>query len=551
MTTVTKQVRERPIGTREDLSDFLLGKLNRNLAVYFQSCQRCGLCAETCHYYRSTRDPKMIPGYKIEQVRKLYERQGNGWPRKLAFWIPRGDGLEEEELLELKDIVYGRCTMCRRCTLTCPMGVDTGMIMRAARGMLTLAHKAPKGLQDTVDIHVMTGNNMGLPSEELVETAKWMEEELQNDIGDPTVEIPIDRKGSKNLWVLNPREVKFFPLLLQAQAKIFHAAGESFTLSSKGWDVTNYALFNGDDGDATTIARYVLQEADRLGCDTIICTECGHGMRQLKYMAPIWLKRSDFKVRAFVEVVADYVKSGRINFNRSVNQERVTYHDPCNQARSGNYIEEPRILLRSSVRDYVDLTPCGRDNFCCGGGGGALTMSEYRSWRLEAAKVKADQIGATGAKIVATSCHNCIDQLAEINRHYKLDVKVVNTCELVADALVMPRRMFLSSGVPVDVGDRGYLKEPSLWNQEVAQFLATNEGMGELTEEHWRVLEYVRDYACHHGAWPWPQRTSKDLSIDVRRLFPGSPEVVFKVAGLAEPEAGVKWDVTSLESQDD
>ena len=545
---MTTGTRERPVGTREGLSDFLLGKLNRNLAVYFQTCQRCGLCAETCHYYRATSDPRMIPGYKVEQVRKLYERQRDDWLRKLSFWIPRGDGLDEEELLELKDVVFGRCTMCRRCTLTCPMGIDTGMIMRAARGMLTLAHKAPKGLQDTVDVHVMTGNNMGMDKEEFVDTVEWMEEELQKDIGDPNAKIPIDKEGAKQLWVLNPREVKFYPLLLQAQAKIFYAAGESYTLSSKYWDVTNYALFNGDDKDAATIAGYVLEEADRLGCDTIICSECGHGMRQLKYMAPIWLKRSDFKVRAFVEVVADYIQSGRIKLNPTVNKERVTYHDPCNQARSGNYIEEPRLVLKNSVMDFVDLTPCGRDNFCCGGGGGALTMGEYRNWRLEAATVKAEQIKATGAKIIATSCHNCIDQLAEINRHYKLGVKVVNTCELTAKAIVLPRRMFLSSGVPVDIGDRGYLRDPAIWNHEVAQFIADNEGIGELQEEHWRVLEYVRDFDSHYKAWPLPQRINKDLIVNVQRLFPSNSEVVFKIAGLADPGDQINWHHSGLQN---
>jgi TusE/DsrC/DsvC family sulfur relay protein len=258
-------------------------------------------------------------------------------------------------------------------------------------------------------------------------------------------------------------------------------------------------------------------------------------------MAPIWLKRTDFKVRAFVEVVSDYIQSGRIKLNPAVNKERVTYHDPCNQARSGNYIEEPRIVLRNSVMDFVDLTPCGRDNFCCGGGGGALTMSEYRSKRLDAAKVKADQIKATGAKIVSTSCHNCIDQLAEINRHYKLGVKVVNTCELTADAIVLPRRMFLSTGMPVDISMRGFLEEPSLWNREVAQFLATNEGIEELQEEQWRVIEHVRDYYTQHKAWPLPQRINKDLSVNVQHLFPGETEVVFKIAGLAEPGEEVIW----------
>ena len=61
---------------------------------------------------------------------------------------------------------------------------------------------------------------------------------------------------------------------------------------------------------------------------------------------------------------------------------KVAYHDPCNQGRSGSFIEEPRYLLRNSVMDYVDLDPCGRDNWCCGGGGGALTMNGDLRWSV-------------------------------------------------------------------------------------------------------------------------------------------------------------------------
>jgi tRNA 2-thiouridine synthesizing protein E len=93
----------------------------------------------------------------------------------------------------------------------------------------------------------------------------------------------------------------------------------------------------------------------------------------------------------------------------------------------------------------------------------------------------------------------------------------------------------------VDIGERGYLKNPAVWNKEVAQFLAGNEGIGELEEQHWQVLAYVRDYDSRHRAWPLPQRIDKDLGVDVKRLFPGSPEVVFKVAGLVEPVDGINW----------
>jgi tRNA 2-thiouridine synthesizing protein E len=123
---------------------------------------------------------------------------------------------------------------------------------------------------------------------------------------------------------------------------------------------------------------------------------------------------------------------------------------------------------------------------------------------------------------------------------------VVNTCELVADAIVLPRRMFLSSGVLVDINNRGYLKEPSQWNKEVAQFLATNQGMGKLGEEHWQIIQYVKDYVRQRGTWPIPLCIKRDLNLDACHLFPGEPEVVFKVAGLAEPEPYIKWDTDRL-----
>jgi Fe-S oxidoreductase len=78
------------------------------------------------------------------------------------------------------------------------------------------------------------------------------------------------------------------------------------------------------------------------------------------------------------------------------------------------------------------------ENYCCGGGGGQLAMSRYRDRRLKAAGMKARQIQATGASIVAAPCHNCIDQLGELNKEYQLKVQVKTVAELVSAALVTP-----------------------------------------------------------------------------------------------------------------
>lgn len=83
------------------------------------------------------------------------------------------------------------------------------------------------------------------------------------------------------------------------------------------------------------------------------------------------------------------------------------------------------------------MTPHGVDNFCCGGGGGQLSMSEYGERRMKIAEIKAEQIRRTGASTVVTPCHNCIDQLTQINNKFKLGVNVKTLAEVVAEALVL------------------------------------------------------------------------------------------------------------------
>jgi Fe-S oxidoreductase len=319
------------------------------------------------------------------------------------------------------------------------MGVDTRHIIRTARAMLTAIDMTPEGLKATVDVHLDSGNNMGVGEEDYVETLEWMEEELQDELEDPTIKIPLNKKYARVVYTFNPREVKYFPYLIQAAAKIFNAAGEDWTLSTESWDATNYGLFSGSDEAAYQIAHNLEQAVNHLGADTLVMAECGHGYRSQRWEAENWVgRRYPFPVMSFVELQAQYIKEGRLTLDPTINSKRVTYHDPCNQARNGGIIEEPRYILRHTVMDFVEMEPHGIENYCCGGGGGMLSMSEFAQDRIAAGKAKADQIVATGAEIVATSCHNCLDQLDEIKRHYKLKLKIQNLSELVAKAIVWP-----------------------------------------------------------------------------------------------------------------
>jgi Fe-S oxidoreductase len=84
----------------------------------------------------------------------------------------------------------------------------------------------------------------------------------------------------------------------------------------------------------------------------------------------------------------------------------------------------------------------GNYNYCCAGGGGAIPMGgEMRKYRMAAGKVKAEQIRETGAKLVFVPCHNCIDQIRDLIKEYKIDAKAVHFKEVIAANMVVPEEM--------------------------------------------------------------------------------------------------------------
>lgn len=412
-------------------------RLTRQTVTYLEACTHCGLCSDACHFYLATRDPRMSPVYKADRLRKLYLRYHGWWGRILPKRAGAID-LNRKAWEELKEAFFGSCTLCRRCSLNCPFGVDTVLLARASRSMLNSLGLTPGGLKEAVEIHLQTGNNMAVSEEELVDTLQWLEEQLRAEVDDSRASIPLNRPGSRILYLLNPREVKFFPLTILAVAKIFYAAGEAWTISSSYWDVTNYAYFSGDDEAARAIVLRARDEALRLGVEEVVLSECGHGYAAFCWEGPNWLGEPyPFRVSSLVEVLARLLSTRRIRTRQGAIPGPCTYHDPCNLARNGGIVEEPRLILRYIVSDFREMIPWGKDGFCCGGGGGMMAMREYTERRLGAGKLKAQQIRATGAKLVITPCHNCLEQLREINRHYQLGVEVKGLSELVAEALIL------------------------------------------------------------------------------------------------------------------
>jgi Fe-S oxidoreductase len=416
--------------------DTFAGKVDATMAASLNACVHCGLCADSCHYFLATGDPTMQPAYKVALVQAVYKKY-HTTSGKLLPGLTGARAFDTNLVREWIDTLYGSCSMCSRCTVNCTVGLHIPRIVRAGRTTLASMGLVPPELQSTVDAAVNTGNNMGIPKAEWLETAEWLDDELKNELGQGLSYLPIDKEESEMLYAVNPREVKFFPLSLMAAARIFRAAGESWTFSSDYFDVTNYGLFSGDDDAARLISGRLAESMQRLKCRTLVLGECGHGYAANRWEAPEWHGQTPpFGIKSIVELMADYIRTGRIKLDPSKFTKRVTMHDPCNMVRMGGIIEEQRFVLSRAVSDFVEMYPNRENNFCCGGGGGQLSMTRYARRRLDAGRIKADQISATGAKVVVAPCHNCIDQLSEINKEYKLGVEVKTLAEIVAEVLV-------------------------------------------------------------------------------------------------------------------
>ena len=190
-------------------------------------CSRCGLCAEACFFFLANdKNPKYAPAYKFQRtLGTLYKKKGK---------------VDEAFLRECHDIAWGECTLCKRCSLYCPFGIDIAAMIAIVRSICFSQGLIPEGLARTLPNYEQFGNQMAVTVEDLVETCEWMAEEARDEIKNVT--IPIDTSGAKYMYTINPREVMFYPQDLAMAAQIFTVAEESWTIPTTGWDCTNLAM---------------------------------------------------------------------------------------------------------------------------------------------------------------------------------------------------------------------------------------------------------------------------------------------------------------------
>ena len=404
------------------------------LDLYARTSTKCGRCAVSCQVYQASNDPRDVPCYRSNLLLDIYRRHFTsfGWLRGRFG----GNGhLTDATIDEMADLFY-RCTACRRCKLECPLGIDHALLTRLGRYILSEIGIAPKGLVVSVreQLEGKTGNTSAIPLPALLDNLEFLTEELAEGKG-VAVPFPVDREQADYIFFPAVSDYLMEADTLMGIAAVLHATGINWTIGSGYYDGINYGLFYNDWVLERIIGKLVA-ETRRLNARNILIGECGHAARSARQFVPIFAGEQNLPVTSIMEITWQAIQAGKLNLDPEAVPEQVTYHDPCNIARSGWIINQPRQILGSFVKNYVEMTPNGRHNYCCGGGGGLVSLDETHDFRMQVVgKTKAEQIKATGADIVVSPCANCKKQLREIVAYYKLPVEIVGVHDLVLRAI--------------------------------------------------------------------------------------------------------------------
>jgi Fe-S oxidoreductase len=443
----------------------LLGKY-RSLQVYLDACVHCGACSDKCHYFLGTGDPKNMPVARQDLMRAVYRRYftfaGKHFPKLVGAVDLTKDVLDQWYAY------YHQCSECRRCSVFCPYGIDTAEITMAAREIMDSVGLGQKYSNEIIGKVHRIGNNLGLPGPALQDTLQGLEEDVEEESG-VAVRYPLDVRGAEVLLVTPSADFFAEPHIesLIGYGKVFHAAGISWTLSSKASEAGNFGMFIGNYEQLRKIALRIREAALELGVKRIVVGECGHAWR-VAYsfwntlvgigaggrdpFAIQLQSQLDGRVKQpmhICELTWDLIQRGALKFDKEKNDDRiVTFHDSCNVARAsrmgdvpGGQFAIPRHIIKAVANHFHDMAPetIREATFCCGGGGGLLTddLIELRvKGALPRMQALQQVVDRHGVNFMATICAICKAQFSKVLPSYGFDMSMVGGVhQLVSKAI--------------------------------------------------------------------------------------------------------------------
>jgi Fe-S oxidoreductase len=441
-------------GMRERLERY------RSFRLFMDICVRCGACADKCHFFVGSGDPKNMPVLRAELIRSVYRRYFTAAGRL----FPNLAGAREltEDVLKEWFYYFYQCTECRRCSVFCPYGIDTAEVTMIGRELLTLVGCNINWVLEPVANCYRTGNHLGIQPHGFKDSIDFAVDELAEITG-IRVEAPINKKGAEVLVVMPSADYFGTPhyYTLLGYLIVFHEIGLDYTFSAFASEGGNFGLFTSHEMIKRLNAK-IYAEAKRLKVKWIIGCECGHMWRVLHQYMDTMNGPADFlevpispftgtrfenarstKMIHISEFTSDLIHHGKLRLDPSRNDHwTVTYHDSCNISRAMGLFEEPRYILKKVCNNFHEMpeNTIREQTFCCGSGSG-LGTDENLEMRLRGGFPRANAVKYVrdrfGVNLLACMCAIDKATLPPLLEYWVPGVEVAGVHELVGNALVM------------------------------------------------------------------------------------------------------------------
>jgi Fe-S oxidoreductase len=432
----------------------------RSLKIFMDICVRCGACADKCHFFIGSGDPKNMPVLRVELLRSVYRNDFTAAGKIMG----KIAGARELTVPVLKEWFYYfyQCTECRRCSVFCPYGIDTAEITMLGRELLNLVGLGIDWITTPAANCFRMGNHLGIQPHGFKDSIDFAVDELEEITG-VKVEAPINRKGAEILFVAPSADYFGTPhyYTLLGYLALFHEIGLDYTWSTFASEGGNFGLFHSHEMMKRLNAK-IYSEAKRLQVKWILGGECGHMWRVLHQYMDTLNGPADFlevptspitgtkfentkstKMVHICEFSADLIYNKKLKLDPSRNDHRIiTFHDSCNPARAMGLIEEPRYIIRNTCNHFHEMpeNTIKEQTFCCGSGSGIGT-DENLEMRLRGGLPRANAVKYVqekhGVNLLACICAIDKATLPPLLEYWVPGVEVGGVHELLGNALVM------------------------------------------------------------------------------------------------------------------
>ena len=388
-------------GDEEELENLLssMDRLSKKQTLDIFSCVECGRCTDVCPANRG----------------------GGVLDPKHNFILDLKDSImtnKDVNVINEINVEAGwECTSCQACTEACPVGNEVEKSDEIRNLQVLVEGNVPQEYQKLFMNLQTTGNTEGASSSNLADKLPKY---------DGTQEFVL-WLGCFAKYELDPK----YGDSVMNLTKILDKAKMTYGILAKEKCTGEPANKLGDKLTYNMLMRENLETLKEVKKVITMCPHCtvNLGSEYAKY------EKIEYEVFHHTQVIEDLIKNNKISVNKN-NNDKVTFHDPCNLSRGMNVVDAPRTAIKASCNNFNELEENGKNTLCCGAGGGLWWKKETKG---RAHLVRAEQVIESGNDTVVTGCSFCYGMmnqgLGPLTPSGQEQIKVKDIADLVAENL--------------------------------------------------------------------------------------------------------------------